>query len=74
MHINQVQNTLAPKKKSQNKVGKKMLIAIQQINSNIIGTQKHISRGGLESHFAAFLSRDHAGFFSPYEGHMLCTT
>lgn len=51
-----------------------MLIAIQQRNSNIIGTQKHISRGGLESHFAAFLSRDHAGFFSPYERHMLCTT
>lgn len=41
--------TLWHKKVCQNKAEEKMLIAIQQRKSDIIGTRKHISRGGLES-------------------------
>lgn len=37
-------------KNMQNKVKERMLIAIQQRKSDIIGTGEHISRGGLESH------------------------
>lgn len=49
MHINWVQDTLA-QKNMQNEVKERMLIAIQQRKSDIIGTGKHIARGGLESH------------------------
>jgi len=49
MHISWAQDTLA-QKISQNNVEEKMLIALQQRKSNIIGTRKRISRGDLASH------------------------
>lgn len=80
MHISCVQDTLA-QNICQNNVEERLLIAIPQRKSNIIGMGKHTPRGGLafplqsfECHFFFFMIRYHVGCFSSYEGHMLNTT